>query len=352
MTANFFQRHTGSALTIALLTFPAPMLAQSPNFSSLPCTQRVTALLDFWAKEKKKFGRTLCESARLDVTIQRDLNSTALACPNDLTTVPSALADYESTMNRVCSAKTNAPSSPVVANNCPTTVLNPAGVATSVLDPIKSEGSAQRALQTARDQLRYITDQGSCDSFANRQECESTKKSWRDIVAALECHANAERTGVSNSGGAQPSASVSISTSASQKKSTVEDFLNFGDKSASTPSSSKRGASVAAGSSAGGAGKTGAMGFLPFGEDSGGGDSFPTPYCKFTQDPSERHDQGRRGCVFDVIWVCDDRNNADPKRAWKREATGSRGCGAIRSLDAIERDRMQLKRLSKEMNRD
>lgn len=97
-------RHRAArAMTVALLAFSASTFAQSTNFSSLPCPQRVTALLDFWVNEKQKPGRTPCERAHLEVTIQCDLNTTALACPDDLTTIPSKLASYESAMTRVCS---------------------------------------------------------------------------------------------------------------------------------------------------------------------------------------------------------------------------------------------------------
>ncbi len=58
-----------------------------PNLSAMPCRQRVEALLDFWAAEERK-PKSPCDRALEKVAAQRDLNDTALACPNELTTVP------------------------------------------------------------------------------------------------------------------------------------------------------------------------------------------------------------------------------------------------------------------------
>lgn len=348
MAANPSLHRVARALTIVILTFSTSVFAQSPNFSSLPCPQRVSALLDFWVNEKQKPGRTPCERARLEVTIQRDLNTTALACPDDLTTIPSTLASYESTMNRVCSSKTNAPSQPAISNNCPTTVLNPAGVPTSVLDPIKAEGNAQRALQTARDQLRYITDQGSCDSFANRQECDSAKKSWRDLVSALECHAQAERNAPAQaaatpiSSPVKPAMANPSSQAPGKPQGKADDFLAFADPSGA--------AKAPTGASPPGTSSVSAKSFLPFAEKGTGGEesgAFPTPHCRFISDSAEQHDATRLVCVDEVVWECQNRASPDPKKAWWRQSLTKNGCGSVRTIEAIERDRKQLKRATK-----
>lgn len=332
----------------------------APDFSSLPCPQRWQQVIGYWGGLPP--SANACEAAKRKLASARDLVATKDSCgeTRDWRTSESAvtLRSHEQDVNLLCGSGTGGGSGGTLrkANagdagtkaGCPTTIRI-GGQAVSVLEPIQANGSAEVALSQAREQLRTITDQGSCDSFANAQECRVQLQSWREMVSALECHARAERSAPTP---AQPAtapapagkaASADASAQAAGKPAAkAEDFLAFADRSGS--------AKPRAGASPPAASTGGAKSFLSFADKGASGDEdgiFPTPNCQFISDSSEQHNAAQRVCVDEMVWECENRASADPKKAWRRYGLTRSGCGGVRRIEAVERDRQQLKRATK-----
>ena len=239
---------------------------------------------------------------------------------------------------------------PGVAAGCPSFIKKPDGTSASIIDAINSYGSAEAALQKARDQERWVFEgadnvdnKGSCENFKNQKECEDNRMIWRDTVRALECHAHAE-----SAVGAPPSPAASSPQSGTSSKTSPRDFLPFAEK-AGTDKGAAAANTGSNGASAQSTKKSAGKGFLPFADDADDASAFPTPFCRFISDPKEQFDVNTQVCAFDIIFTCEDRKSADPKKAWRKASTLKSGCGQVRAVEEKERDRRQLKGVSKGM---
>ncbi len=97
------------------------------------------------------------------------------------------LTEYENTQRMLCSGGASAPTA---GNRCPQNIAV-GGKSVSVIEPIHAHGSAQRALDVAREQLGSSTAPGSCKNMLNSTECELHKDYLSTMVSALQCHATA-----------------------------------------------------------------------------------------------------------------------------------------------------------------
>lgn len=327
----------------------------SPDFASQPCPQRRQQVVGYWGGLPPSINP--CEAAKRKLASARDLVATKEACgeTREWRTTESAatLRSHEQDVNLLCNSNSSTKDGPLRKANagdagtkagCPTTI-RVGDKSVSVLEPIRANGSAEVALGQAREQLRYITDQGSCDNFANAQACRIEEQVWRDTVSALECHARAEKSATSQPSLAPPPGNQTprpgVASTADKTKSKAEDFLAF-----ATPAGSGK---APTGSSQSGS-KAGAKSFLPFAEKGTTReeeDIFPTPNCRFISDGKEQHNQSQRVCADELVWECEDRASADPKKAWRRYGLTRSGCGGVRRIEAVEKDRQQLKRATK-----
>ncbi len=244
------------------------------------------------------------------------------------------------------------------------------GTTLSMADVIAKYGSAAAALPVARgDVARLQEDYDAICTQGNglnsKAECDLARREideLRQVADAMACHARAESSGGSKSaakppsdnGAGAPKGGSGTTGQGSGRDKGADGFLSFGS-----------GGDGSGGKKPGAGGKD-ASGFLDFGDkgagggvsskatgaggasgDSGGStapasgnNSFPTPSCEFLSDASQRHDVNRYVCVDKEVYECVG-SSRDPKKAWSRIVAG--GCGSVRTIQAIEKERRDMK---------
>lgn len=215
------------------------------------------------------------------------------------------------------------------ANGC-ASALDVGGAMVSVMEPIAANGSAQAALDGARAYLRALDAQGPCSQYGDADGCELDRRSWTEMVRALECHAAA---GSRDAAATAKSPKPAAKSPQQAAKDGADSLLDMVD----TPGAP--GAKATAG--VGAAPSQGRTGSGRPAQRSAKLAPFPTPRCKYVSDPEHRHDARRYVCHAGAVYECRDRTAATGRDAWALVTT-QQGCGNVRDIVAVEREFLDL----------